>query len=45
MKYLSGASVFALLISSEIYSLIIVAIWLAIGTAALFKEMAAHNIH
>ena len=43
MKYLSGASFLALLISDEAFTLAICAVWLFIGLAVLFKEMAAHN--
>lgn len=43
MKYLTGASLLAVVISDEAFSLAICAVWLTFGLAVLFKEMAAHN--
>lgn len=43
MKYLTGASLLAVVISDEFISLVICAAWLTLGLAVLVKEMAAHN--
>lgn len=43
MKYLTGASLLAMLISDEAFSLTICAVWLIIGLVVLIKEQAAHN--
>ena len=43
MKYLTGASLLAVVISDEFISLVICTVWLIIGLAVLVKAMAAHN--